>query len=282
MLSSPYFYAILAVVLWSTVATAFKLTLSHVEPISMLLCSSVVAALVLWGMCIYGRRCSISRSWLKASAVMGFLNPFLYYVILFQAYDRLPAQIAQSINYTWAIVLVVLSMVILRQRTGIREVVGVVLGFLGAVLVSSGGALLFPGGLDGWGLLLAFSSSFVWAFYWILAMRDGRERLVAFAGNFTMGALYTALFLLFRGGFECNAGGMAGSIWIGLFEMGITFVVWDRALRLAENAARVANLIYLTPFLSLLLIGGILSESIMWSTVAGLALIVSGILMARR
>jgi len=73
-----------------------------------------------------------------------------------------------------------------------------------------------------------------------------------------------------------------GSVWIGLFEMGITFVVWDRALRLAKNTAQVANLIYLTPFVSLLFIGGILSESIMWSTVVGLILIVSGILIARR
>ena len=65
-------------------------------------------------------------------------------------------------------------------------------------------------------------------------------------------------------------------------EMGITFLVWDRALKLAENTARVANLIYLTPFLSLLLIGGVLSEKIMVSTVAGLILIVAGILIARR
>lgn len=282
MLSSPYFYALSAVLMWSTVATAFKLTLSHIDPVSMLFCSSAVASVVLWGLCATGRKCAFSRRWLYMSSLMGFLNPFLYYLVLFQAYNRLPAQIAQSINYTWAIVLVILSILVLRQRIGIREIAGVLLGFSGAVLISSGGALLSPDGLDSVGLILAFSSSFIWATYWILAMRDDRDRIVAFAGNFTMGALYTGVFILLRGGFTCNAGGILGSIWIGLMEMGITFLVWDRALKLAENTARVANLIYLTPFLSLLLIGGVLSEKIMVSTVAGLILIVAGILIARR
>jgi len=213
---------------------------------------------------------------------MGLLNPFLYYLVLFEAYNRLPAQIAQAINYTWAIVLVILSIFILRQKVTLRELVGVLVGFSGAVLVSSGGMLFIPGGLDSIGLLLAFASSFIWATYWTLAMRDRRDRILAFAGNFTMGAIYTGLLLLIKGGFSCNSPGLAGSVWIGLFEMGITFVVWDRALRLAKNTAQVANLIYLTPFVSLLFIGGILSESIMWSTVVGLILIVSGILIARR
>ncbi len=282
MLSSPYLYAFLAVLLWSSVATAFKLTLSHIDPISMLFCSSVVAAVVLWGLCFYRKVCRFSDGWLRISALMGLLNPFLYYLVLFEAYNRLPAQIAQAINYTWAIVLVVLSIFILRQKVTFRELVGVLVGFSGAVLVSSGGMLFIPGGLDAIGLLLAFSSSFIWATYWIVAMRDRRERILAFAGNFTMGAIYTGLFLLIKGGISCNGPGLAGSVWIGLFEMGITFVVWDRALRLARNTAQVANLIYLTPFVSLLFIGGVLSESIMWSTVVGLILIVSGILIARR
>jgi len=187
MLSSPYFYAFLAVLLWSSVATAFKLTLSHIDPVSMLFCSSVVAAVVLWGLCFYRKVCRFSDGWLRISALMGLLNPFMYYLVLFEAYNRLPAQIAQAINYTWAIVLVVLSIVILRQKVTLRELVGVLVGFSGAVLVSSGGMLFIPGGLDAIGLLLAFASSFIWATYWIVAMRDRRERILAFAGNFTMG-----------------------------------------------------------------------------------------------
>ena len=34
----------------------------------------------------------------------GFLNPFLYYIILFKAYSLLPAQEALSLNYTWPLV----------------------------------------------------------------------------------------------------------------------------------------------------------------------------------
>ena len=45
---------------------------------------------------------------LVRAAALGFLNPFLYYVVLFKAYDLLPAQEAQPLNYTWAITLAIL------------------------------------------------------------------------------------------------------------------------------------------------------------------------------
>ena len=46
--------------------------------------------------------------------------------------------------------------------------------------------------------------------------------------------------------------GLLGGVYIGLFEMGITFLVWLKALKNAKTTAHVVNLIYLVPFLSLL------------------------------
>jgi drug/metabolite transporter (DMT)-like permease len=71
-------------------------------------------------------------------------------------------------------------------------------------------------------------------------------------------------------------------LYIGTFEMGIAFVAWLRALRLSRTTAQVGQLIYLTPFLSLLAIGLVVGEPIYASTVAGLALIVGGIVLQRR
>jgi drug/metabolite transporter (DMT)-like permease len=50
---------------------------------------------------------------------------------------------------------------------------------------------------------------------------------------------------------------------------------------LSESTGRVSNLVYLTPFVSLLFIHTILGEKIYFTSVIGLCLIVGGILIQR-
>jgi drug/metabolite transporter (DMT)-like permease len=72
--------------------------------------------------------------------------------------------------------------------------------------------------------------------------------------------------------------GLLSSIYVGLFEMGITFLVWLKALKLSKTTARVSNLIFLAPFISLIFIHRIVGEKILFSTIVGLILIVTGII----
>ena len=107
-----YMYGIVTVLFWSTVATAFKLSLRYLDHFQLLLYSSIVSILVMSIILILQGKISLIFSYTKRqyvrSILLGFLNPFLYYTVLFKAYDLLPAQEAQPLNYTWAITLVVL------------------------------------------------------------------------------------------------------------------------------------------------------------------------------
>jgi drug/metabolite transporter (DMT)-like permease len=71
--------------------------------------------------------------------------------------------------------------------------------------------------------------------------------------------------------------GLFGATYVGIFEMGITFVIWLKALKFSKTTAHVSNLIYLSPFLSLVFIYLFVGEQILLSTVIGLILIVVGI-----
>jgi drug/metabolite transporter (DMT)-like permease len=73
--------------------------------------------------------------------------------------------------------------------------------------------------------------------------------------------------------------GLLGAIYIGLFEMGITFVLWLKALQLSKTTAQVSNFIYLVPFLSLIVINLTVGEKIYSSTIIGLVFIIAGILL---
>jgi drug/metabolite transporter (DMT)-like permease len=83
---------------------------------------------------------------------------------------------------------------------------------------------------------------------------------------------------LVPGAFLLTPAGVVGAVYIGLFEMGLAFLAWSTALRLAPNSSLVANLIFLSPFVSLQLIAFILEESIHVTTWAGLGLIIAGLL----
>ncbi len=124
-------YALGAVGLWSTVATAFKIALVHVNPLQLLVFSSFVSLLVfLIILTLQGRIRELAAcSWKEylKSAGLGFLNPFLYYLVLFEAYSRLLGQEALVLNYTWPIVLVLLSVLILRKRINFKIVAALAL-----------------------------------------------------------------------------------------------------------------------------------------------------------
>jgi drug/metabolite transporter (DMT)-like permease len=127
--------------------------------------------------------------------------------------------------------------------------------------------------------MLATGSSVFWAFYFILNVRDKRDEGIKLLLNFLFGSLYLILTVFISGEWPGSISfrGAAASVYIGMFEMGITFFFWLRALQLAKTTANVSNLVYLAPFLSLFLVHYILHEPVYYTTPVGLILIISGI-----
>jgi drug/metabolite transporter (DMT)-like permease len=282
--TKAYLYAGATVLLWSTVASAFKLTLGHLSFIEMLFGASIVSMTTLFLILLAQGKLHVigtySRAEIARSAALGFLNPFLYYVILFKAYSLLPAQEAQPLNWTWPIMLVLLSIAILRQPIHWVSVLAIVISFTGVLTISTHGDLLGFRFTNLPGALLALGSSVIWALFWIYNVKDRRDEIVKLFLNFVFGTIFTLAAVLLVSEIRMPpAAGILGIIWVGLFEMGITFVTWIRALQLSRTTAQVSNLVYAAPFLSLFFIHFIVGEEILPSTIAGLVLIVAGIIV---
>jgi drug/metabolite transporter (DMT)-like permease len=278
---------LVAVFFWSTVASAFKVALRHQEPLLLLFFASWVSLLALLVTLLAQKKLGLLRRYSRRdylhSALLGLLNPAVYYVVLFKAYSLLPAQEAQPLNFTWAIVLAVLSMVFLKQRIGLLSILGIVISFAGAGVIATRGdfaQLRFTSTL---GVSLALGSSLMWATFWLLNMKDPRDEVAKLFLNFLFGSGYVTAAVLCVSGLRVpHVTGLLAAVYVGVFEMGLTFVLWLKALKLSTTTARVGNLIYLAPFLSLVLIRLVVGETIRVSSVAGLALIVGGILIQRR
>ena len=282
--TKAYLYAGVTVLLWSTVASAFKLTLQHLSFIEMLLGASIVSMAALFLILLAQGKLPLIGTYSKAeiirSAALGFLNPFLYYVILFKAYSLLPAQEAQPLNWTWPIMLVLLSIAILKQPIRWLNVLAIVISFSGVLVISTRGDVLGLRFTNLPGALLALGSSVIWALFWIYNVKDRRDEIVKLFLNFVFGSIFTFAAVLFFSEIRVPPlEGVLGVIWVGLFEMGITFVTWIKALQLSCTTAQVSNLVYAAPFLSLFFIHFIVGEEILPSTIAGLVLIVAGIIV---
>jgi drug/metabolite transporter (DMT)-like permease len=281
--------ALTAIIMWSTAASAFKVSLRFGSPFSILFVATLVSLVV----CLVsvlaervrrGVRMELDGRTLAGAAVRGLLNPVAYYLVLLEAYHRLLAQTAMVINYLWPVMLVLLAVPVLGQKLR--------LPVLGAVLVSfSGVAVMALGGGGGEGDILgdlpaaglALASTVIWALYWLLNVRDPRPGNQKLLLNLCFGAVYMVAWGFLTGAFALFPPEViVGGVYIGVFEMGLAYLLWMKALTLAETTAEVGNLVFLTPFIALVLVGLVVGERIGVPTVAGLGLVVAGIFLQRR
>ncbi|MFT4169673.1 MAG: DMT family transporter [Dysgonomonas sp.] len=275
-------YAAIAVLSWSTVATMFKVALRNFTHFEMLLIASFTA------LCIFSVTMTIQRKWALLSslpsrqwgkfALIGLLNPVAYYLVLFKAYNLLPAQVAQPINYCWPIVLLVLLAIFAHQQIPALKYIGMALSLTGVVFISLGGTGLQGEGLPVGGLLLALLSAFLWASYWIVNnMNKHIDGTVILFLSFLFGSIYLLIASFFVGVNLHSIPGILSSMYVGAFEMGIPFIFFGLAIRKTDNSALINQMCYLSPFLSLFFIHLVLGEHIYITTYIGLFLIVFGI-----
>jgi drug/metabolite transporter (DMT)-like permease len=227
---------------------------------------------------------SMSLKELSWSALLGLINPVVYYLILLTAYSRLPGQVAQPLNMIWPIIIVFLSVPLLHQHIPARSFAALFISLAGVYIISSQGSPFHPGRSDALGVSLALVSSVLWALYFILNVRDKRDEAVKLFTNFAFGSAYMIIAMIISGSLheEVSFRGAAAAVYIGIFEMGITFWLWLRALQLASTSDKISNMIFFAPFLSLILLHFIIGEPVYYTTPIGLLIIIGSVLFQNR
>jgi len=281
-----YLYAGIAIFFWSTVASAFKVGLQHINFIQFLFFASWTSLFILLIINLFRGNLKQLRSLEKKdiafSALMGALSPFAYYLVLFKAYEMLPAQVAQPLNMVWPIVLVFLSVILLKQKISSKSFIALFISFIGVYFISSQGE---PGVLafkEPLGVMLAAGSSLIWSLYWICNVKKGMNETLQLLLNFFFASVYITLFILIFNDFRnLDMTGITLAVYAGIFEMGITFILWIKAMKLTASNDKISNLVYIAPFLSLVFIHYFVGETIYVTSLIGLSLIVVGILIEK-
>ncbi|HCY85697.1 MAG TPA: EamA family transporter [Desulfobacteraceae bacterium] len=285
-MKKEYALGLLTVLFWSTSATAFKITLQYLDVLQLLFYSIITAVAVLG--CFLAAKGRLGRAFgLPAKTyvfymTLGVLNPFIYYWMAVTGYDLLPAQIAQPINYTWVITLSLLSVPLLKQSLTGMQVLATLVCYSGVVALSWQGGAAGGESISMTGVFLAASCTVIWALYWIYNVRAKEDPITAIFLNFLFSIPFAGLACMaFSSLTVTDIRGLYGAVWIGCFEFGFAFITWIMALKLADNTNRVTNLIFLTPFVSLVFIATVLGEAILPRTWVGLVLIFTGIFIQK-
>lgn len=281
--AKPVIFATLAVLSWSTVATAFKVALQTMSTFEMLFvaCATALIIFTVW-ILITGSwhelRLLTPSLWIRF-AILGLVAPVTYYLMLFKAYDLLPAQVAQPINYIWPILLAILIAILERKPIPRSKYAGMIVSLGGVVFISLGSSHI-SGDISLAGIILAIASAGLWGLYWMIndSLKNKVSEVTSLFLTFLFGMSY-----LFVGNFftpieHLEPQSLFAGIYIGAFEMGLPYICFGVAIRETKNPALINQMCYLAPFLSLFFISIILEEPIVSSTYVGLALIIGGII----
>ena len=161
-----------------------------------------------------------------------------------------------------------------------RDVAAVIMGYTGVVIIATRGRVTDMQFDSVEGVILALASTVLWAVYWLASARNPRDPLVSLCLNFLLATPLALLACaLFSNLSPPSAGGVVAAVYVGLFEMGVTFALWSAALRMASKVALVGNLIFLSPLISLVWIATVLGESLHPATFVGLALIIPAVIL---
>ncbi|VEF27204.1 aromatic amino acid exporter [Shewanella baltica] len=279
-----YVYGMAAVFLWSTVATAFKIALIYYTPLQLVFVAVLTSIVALGGILAWQKKLSLlKQQFLRRPAfylVTGLINPFLYYVVLFKAYSLLPAQQALSLNYTWAVLLPLLAAPLLKQHLRKSDIAAALIAYTGVFIIATGGDISGFSFDSPLGIGLALTSTLLWCLYWIVNTKDQGDPVVSLLLSFLIGLPFIAVTLVLTDTLPSySLKAIFAGMYVGLFEMGITFVLWLMALKTATRTANISTMVFLSPVMSIGFIAWILQETIAMATYLGLAFILSGMML---
>ncbi|MBQ9803154.1 MAG: DMT family transporter [Clostridia bacterium] len=279
-MKKTYLYAGISILFWSTLATVSKLLLGTLSSYQVLMYSALFAALTLLAVNVINGKIKQLRHYRAKDYLLTLLiclpGTFLYYVFLYLGTAKMAASQAFIINYLWPIMSVLFACIILKERLTARKCIAFALSFLGVLTVAGGELFHFNAEtLIGTGLcvLAAVSYGLFTALNQKWSYDEQLSTMLAFFATFLLSMLINALT-----GTAADIGvpHLLGFAWNGIFVMAIATVTWALALK-AGGTAKISNLAYITPFLSLVWTFFILHEPIEPLSLIGLAIIVLGI-----
>ena len=279
-MKKSYLFAATAILCWSTVAVTSKLLLGSHNNFQVLWISALFAAIFLFVVNLANGNIKKLKAYkLKdyiISILIGLPGGFFYYVFYYAGTDRMLASQAFIINYLWPIMSIVFACIILKEKMTIRKAVAIIISFLGVAVVAGGDIKKLNGDLI-LGAVYCILGAVSYGVFTALNQKYDYEQSISVMISYIASFVLTSIINIAQGDlFVPTLVETLGFVWNGVITMAIANTVWVMALK-AGNTAKISNLAYITPFLSMVWTSLILKEKLNIYFIAGLVVIVLGI-----
>ena len=251
-LTGPLGIALL-VLAWGSTFTAIKVGLEDAPPLVFGGIRSVIGGLVVAAIA-WARSGppDLRRTW-PVHTVLGFWNVVAFFALQTLAIMALPSGLASVLIYLQPLLVAVLAWRLLGESMGAAKVVGLVIGFAGIVLVSTGA---LGGHISTEGVTYAVVGAVVWAIGTIAFKRnqDKVDHLWAVAIPFVAGGLVLTVIGAITEGFDIawTARFVAALIYASLIGTALAWGLW-LGLVASGEASRASAYIFMVPVVAVLL-----------------------------
>jgi drug/metabolite transporter (DMT)-like permease len=205
-----------------------------------------------------------------------------YHALYFAALALAPPVEANLLNYTWPVLIVLLSRPILGLPLGPRRLGGVALAAAGVALLLAGAERAPAGAASSplAGFACAIAAGCTWALYSVLARRLAAVPTEAVAGFcLAAGALAGAAHLALEPPAWPDAATWPAVLLMGAGPMGAAFFLWDAGMKRGDPRL-LGTLAYATPVASTLLLVAVGEGALTWEVLAAVALVTGGGVLA--
>ena len=282
-MKKSYIYAGLTVLIWSTLATVVKLVLKDIPNFQALAISSAFAFVFLLILnIINGSIKEMKHYRIKdclTMAGLGFLGLFMYSALYYYGIAELGSQEACILNYLWPMMIVIFACIILKERITVKKIIAMLMSFAGIVVLtlSSGGA---SSGNRLFGIIACVTAAVCYGLFSVLNKKHSLNQNVTMMWIWFMTAVCSLVLSLIFENWQPIAGVQwLGIAWLGIVVNAVAYLLWAIALKGASDSAKIANLAYLVPFISIIISWLVLKEQITINAVLALVLIIGGILI---
>ena len=280
-MKKEYICAIISVLLWSTTATVSKLLLGSLDSMQILLVSSLFSFIFLLIInCINGSIKEIKKYKTKDYLIifaLGVIGIFLYDLFFYLGINAMQASQAFIINYLWPIMTVLFACIILKEKFTIRKIIAIIISFIGVIIVSSNGNLLSIEKSSLMGTIYCLLAALLYGLFSVLNKKQNYNKYTSMMLFYFNSTIISLIYVIAtKRFFVPELSQTLGLLWIGIFTSAVAYTSWALALAKGDTA-RISNIAYLTPFISLVWTGIVLKEKISFYSVLGLVIIVLGI-----
>jgi drug/metabolite transporter (DMT)-like permease len=274
--------------IWGSTWLFIKLGLADLPPLTFAGIRFVIACAIIV-LVIRARRISLPnqrRDWILL-AVTGVLSFSLNYGLIFWAEQYISSGLAALLQATTpAFGLVIAHLHLPSERLTWAKIIGVILGICGVAVVFSN-QLSIAGGLALAGSVAVVASSVFVAYSNVLIKAHGRnlEPAILAAGQMFFGLIPLLLIGIPLEGnplhYRWTAMAVVSLFYLAIVGSVIAFLLYYRLMH-NMDVTKTMMISLVTPVVAVLLGMVVLREKLDWRTVAGGAMIMSGIALARR